>query len=220
LLIPIVNSTVGIIPGSHLDTDNPWNDKLRRGTWNPQLKIFVFSTSQGFYATDSTLSKPMVPFDSQPPVSLMGCNVLEPLGASKYLVGSFSGMYIWDLQTGRVADFFTGNGYKAPSGMARPVSDNMIAGYISGIQNRQWVFDYNSGIAPVDHSIVWEMPMEIKEKSPISLWNLSLEIHTGRILEPFIGMLYLLYIPFAGICVLIVLFSGFFVWLLAHRKSR
>ena len=220
LLIPIINSTVGIIPGSHLDNDNPWNDKLRRGIWNPLLKIFVFSTSQGFYATDSTMSKPMVPFDSQPPVSLMGCNVLEPLGTSKYLVGSFSGMYIWDLQTGRVADFFTGNGYKAPSGMARPVSDNMIAGYISGIQNRQWVFDYNSGIAPVDHSIVWEMPHEIKEKSPISLWNLSLEIHTGRILEPFIGMLYLLYIPFAGICVLIVLFSGFFVWLLAHRKSR
>ena len=211
LLIPIVNSKVGIIPGSHLDNNNPWNDKLRRGTWNEKLKIFIFSTSDGFFAADDNLARPMVRMPSQPPVSLMGCNVLEPVDSTKYLIGSFSGIYIWNALNGKVSDFFTGGNYEAPAGMARPVSDHMIAGYIRDNKNQRWIFDYNSGIVPENNGYVWEMPAEIRLKSPISLWNLALEIHTGRILEPFIGMFYLLYIPVAGICVLMVLFSGFMV---------
>ena len=220
LLIPIVNSKVGIIPGSHLDNNNPWNDKLRRATWNSKYGIYIFSTSQGFYAGDEQLSRPLIPFSSQPPVSLMGCNVLEPVDSTKYLIGSFSGLFTWDVQTGEVAEFFTGKAYLAPTGMTRPVSDHMTAGYICDAKSRKWIFDYNSGIAAVNTPVVWEMPVTVKAKSPISLWNLALEIHTGRILEPFIGVFYLLYIPIAGICVLMVLFSGFFIWLLAHRKKK
>ena len=220
LLIPIVNSRVGIIPGTHLDNNNPWNDKLRKGTWNEKLGIYIFSTADGFYAADETLSRPMIRFYSQPPVSLMGCNVLEPVDSTKYLIGSFSGMYTWDAVNGNVSDFFTGKGYQAPTGMSRPVSDNMVAGYIKDHQNNQWIFDYNIGIEPINNATMWEMPAEVKAKSPISLWNLALEIHTGRILEQFIGVFYLLYIPVAGICVLMVLISGFLVWLLAHRKRK
>ena len=220
LLIPIVSTRVGIIPGSHLDNNNPWHDKLRRGTWNEQLGIYIFSTSDGFYAADENLTQSMIRFDMQPPVSLMGCNVLEPVDSTRYLVGSFSGMYVWDAMNGEVSDFFTGKGYEAPKGMSRPVSDNMVAGYIHDNKNKQWVFDYNNGIEAINNGKVWEMPADIKTKSPISLWNLSLEIHTGRILEQFIGVFYLLYIPVAGICVIMVLISGFFVWLLAHRKRK
>lgn len=220
LLIPIVNSTVGIIPGSHLDNDNPWHDKLRRATWNQRLGIYIISTSRGFFVADESLHRPMIPFNSQPPVSLMGCNVLESTDSTKYLIGSFSGMFVWDVYNGQVNDFFTGNNYQAPTGMAKPVSDNMVAGYIRDEKNHQWVFDYNSGISAINNPDNWVMTEEIRKKSPVSLWNLALEIHTGRILEPFIGMFYFLYIPFAGICVLMVLISGFFVWLLAHRKKK
>lgn len=220
LLIPIVNSKVGIIPGSHLDNDNPWNDKLRKGTWNERLGIYIFSTSEGFYAADANLVKPMIRFYSQPPVSLMGCNVLQQVDSTKYLIGSFSGMYTWDALNGEVSDFFSGNGYHAPDGMSRPVSDHMISGYMKDHRNNQWIFDYNKGIEAINNTTAWEMPAHVKAKSPISLWNLSLEIHTGRILEPFIGMFYLLYIPVAGLCVIMVLVSGFLVWLLAHRKRR
>ena len=220
LLIPIVNTRVGILPGSHLDNNNPWNDKLRRATWNEKSGIYIISTSDGFYAADETLTRPMFRFESQSPVSLMGCNVLEPVDSTKYLIGSFSGMFVWNIMNGEVSDFFTGKGYEAPTGMSRPVSDHMVAGYIRDNKNNQWVFDYNNGIEPINNATSWEMPAEVKVKSPISLWNLSLEIHTGRILEQFIGMFYLLYIPLAGICVLMVLISGFFVWLLAHRKNN
>ena len=219
LLIPIVNARVGIIPGSHLDNDNPWHDKLRRGTWNERSGIYIISTSEGFYSAGENLSGPMIPFDSQPPVSLMGCNVLEQVDSTKYLVGSFSGMFVWDAMNGEVSDFFTGKGYEPHIGMSRPVSDHMVSGYIHDNKNRQWIFDYNNGIDVLNSSTTWEMPAVVKARSPISLWNLSLEIHTGRILEQFIGVFYLLYIPVAGICFLMVLISGFFVWFLSHRRK-
>ena len=220
LMIPIINSKVCIIPGSHLDNDNPWYDQLRKGTYNERSHMYIFSTSQGFYVADENLSSPMIPFGAQPPVSLMGCNVLVPVDASRYLVGSFSGMFIWDFQSGDVIDFFSGQNYVAPAGMAMPVADHMVAGYIKDAQNRSWVFDYNFGIMAINHPDNWVMPQEVKIQSPISLWNLALEVHTGRIFEPFIGMLYLLYVPIAGICVLMVLVSGFFVWWLGHRKKQ
>jgi hypothetical protein len=220
LLIPIINKNVGIIPGTHLDNNNPWFDKLRKGTWNQQAGIYIFSTSDGFYAADEKLTTPMVRFLSQPPVSLMGCNVLEPVDSIRYLIGSFSGMYIWNPLSGAVNDYYTGNGYEAPTGMARPVSDHMVAGYVHETGNRQWIFDYNLGITEKDSGPIWQMPATIKAKSPISLWNVSLEIHTGRILEPFIGIIYLLYIPIVGICVLMVLVSGFMVWYLSRQKKR
>ena len=220
LLIPIINKRVGIIPGSHLDTDNPWHDKLRKGAWNQQSGTYIFSTSDGFYAADEKLNASLVRSYSQPPVSLMGCNVLEHVDATKYLVGSFSGLYIWDSTTGESADYFTGQGYEPPQGMSRPVSDHMVAGYIKDLQHHEWNFDYNHGISEKNSGETWEMPDAVKSKSPISLWNFALEIHTGRVLEPFLGMLYLLYIPIAGLCVLMVLISGFMIWLLPQRKNN
>ena len=218
LLIPIVNRKVGIIPGTHLDNLNPWHDKLRKGVWNQKMGIYIFSTADGFYAADEKLKSMMVPCYSQPPVSLMGCNVLEPLDGKRYLVGSFAGLYIWDPASGEISDFFTGQGYQPPSGMARPVSDHMVAGYIHDLKDKEWIFDYNNGVEEKNGNGTWEMPWSVKAKSPISLWNFALEIHTGRVLEPFIGLIYLLYIPVAGICVLMVLVSGFMIWILPVRK--
>jgi len=64
------------------------------------------------------------------------------------------------------------------------------------------------------------MPEEILKKSPMSLWNVSLEIHTGRIFEHLVGPFYILYVPLAGLCLIMVLVSGFFVWWKAHRKKK
>ena len=220
LLIPIVNKRVGIIPGTHLDTDNPWHDKLRKGVWNQKLGNYILSTSDGFYGADEKLSASMIRSDVQAPVSLMGCNVLEPVDSTRYLVGSFTGLFIWDAARGSVSDYYTGTGYQAPVGMSKPVSDHMVAGFIHDRTDKQWIFDYNRGIAEKNSGEVWDMPANVKTKSPISLWNFALEIHTGRVLEPFLGILYLLYIPIAGLCVLMVLISGFMVWLLPKRKKQ
>ena len=50
LLIAIVNKQVGIIPGTHLDSPNPWFDKLRRVQWDENLKQYIFLPPTDFTA--------------------------------------------------------------------------------------------------------------------------------------------------------------------------
>jgi uncharacterized iron-regulated membrane protein len=66
----------------------------------------------------------------------------------------------------------------------------------------------------------FEMTEEIRKASPMSLWNAALEMHTGRIFEKWIGPFYILIVPLAGICILIVLMSGFLLWWKLYRKRK
>jgi hypothetical protein len=147
----------------------------------------------------------------------MGCNVLKPLGNKIYLVGSFSGMYLWNTQSGAVADFFTQQPYIEPEGMQSPIGANMAAGFVEGSSTAFW-FDYNSGVQRMASVNFPEMPEELQKASPMSLWNVALELHTGRIFEHIIGPFYILIVPLAGICILLVLISGLLLWWKLHRK--
>ncbi len=218
LLIPIANKKVGIIPGTHLDSPNPWFDKLRRVEWDETLKRYIFSTSEGFYAADETLSGNLQPIIPQPPVSVMGLNIFKHVGELKYLTGSFNGLFLWDLETGLISDFFTGEPYVTPQGMGNPIGANMAAGFVEAGEDAWW-FDYNRGALPLSRKPFPEMPEEIRKKSPMSLWNVSLEVHTGRIFEHLIGPFYILIVPLAGLCLIMVLVSGFFIWWKTHRNK-
>ncbi len=219
LLIGIANKKVGIIPGTHLDNPNPWFDKLRRIHWNESLKQYVFSTSEGFYFAGESMTNTLQPVLSQPPVSVMGCNVLHPLNDKIYVVGSFSGMFLWNIENGAVADFFSREQYIAPTGMQSPIGANMAAGFIEMKNEAVW-FDYNSGAKTLISQNFVEMPEEIVKASPMSLWNAALEIHTGRIFENILGPFYILYVPLAGICLLLVFVSGFWLWWKMYRKKK
>jgi len=225
LLIAIANKQVGIIPGTHLDNPNPWFDKLRRVIWDETSKKYIFSTSDGFYFAEESLTKTLQPAFPQPPVSVMGCNVLKPVEEKIYLVGSFSGMFLWNIETGAVADFFTQQPYVTPEGTQSPIGTNMAAGLVEGKESAFW-FDYNLGAQRVafqkgmPYLKFSEMPEEIRKASLISLWNVALELHTGRIFEKWIGPFYILIVPLAGICILLVLISGFFLWWKVFRKPK
>lgn len=211
LLIAIATKQVGIIPGTHLDSPNPWFDKLRRVQWDDDLDKYIFSTSEGFYFADEALKDTLQPAYYQPPVSIMGCNVFKPLGRENYLVGSFSGMFSWNIFNCTVIDFFTGDPYAEPQGMQKPIADNMAAGLVEGRSTAFW-FDYKRGAIGLNSTSFPKMPEEIKKASPMSLWNSALEVHTGRIFENILGPFYILYVPLAGICILLVIISGFLLW--------
>jgi hypothetical protein len=221
LLIAIASSTVSPIPGTVLSSPNPWYDQLRRVLYDEKQHLFLFSTNDGLYVINGNFEGPMLRPQSQPPVSVMGCNVLEKTADCNYLVGSFNGLFLWNPQTGQVIDYLSGSPYEAPVVMGPPISKDMIDGWFTDSTGNEFYFDYNQGVLPIRNSVQFgEMSAEIIHKSPISLWNLSLEVHTGRIFEPLLGMFYILYVPFAGICILIVLISGFFIWLIGYRKSK
>jgi hypothetical protein len=221
LLIAIASSSVSPIPGTVLSSPNPWYDKLRRVLYDEQQHIFLFSTYDGIFFTDENLKEPMRRLPAEPPVSVMGCNVLEKKGESTYLVGSFNGLFLWNPLSGQVFDYLSGGPYVAPEVAGPPVSKDMIDGWFADSSGKEFYFDYNHGVLPIRHSGQFGgMSAEIIQKSPISLWNLSLEIHTGRIFEPILGMFYILYVPLAGLCILIVLISGFFIWWIGYRKAK
>ncbi len=219
LLIAIATKKVGIIPGTHLDNPNPWFDKLRRVQWDDDLDRYIFSTSEGFYFADESLKDTLQPAYYQPPVSVMGCNVLKSLGKGNYLVGSFSGMFLWNITTGSVIDFFNRDPYVKPEGLQPPIADNMAAGLVEGNNSAFW-FDYNRGALGLNGVSFPDMPEEIRKASPMSLWNSALEVHTGRIFENILGPFYILYVPLAGICILLVLISGVLLWWKAFRRKR
>ena len=221
LLIPIAASKIGILPYSHLDQDNPWHDKLRRITWNDKLNCYLIYTSDGFFFASPELAHPPVPVPHQPNVSIMGCNVLEPLDGNSYLIGSFSGLFVWNPGSGVVLDYFTGLQSEAPKGIGRPVGQNMVAGYLKDFNGSDYWFDYNKGAVALKGGAQFpEMTNEILAKSPISLWNAALEVHTGRIYEHLIGPFYLLYVPIVGLTILVVLISGFLVWWMGYRRRE
>ncbi len=221
LLIAIANSTVSPIPGTVLSSSNPWYDKLRRVLYDEQQHIFLFSTNDGIFFTDDNFREPMRHLVNEPPVSVMGCNVLEKKSESSYLIGSFNGLFLWNPLTGQILDYLSGNPYKAPELAGPPISKDMIDGWFADTSGNEFYFDYNLGVLPIwNNSEFGIMSDEIIQKSPISLWNLSLEVHTGRIFEPILGIFYILYVPLAGICILIVLISGFFIWWMGYRKVK
>ncbi|WP_340113109.1 PepSY-associated TM helix domain-containing protein [Maribellus mangrovi] len=217
LLIAIASKQVGIIPGTHLDQPNTWFDKLRRVMWDATNQRYIFSTSEGFFFAEESLQKKLQSANNQPPVSVMGCNVLEPINKKHLLVGSFSGMFVWNTETGQVNDFFSGASYHAPEGMARPIAADMASGLVASREKAYW-FDYNRGAIGLNGDQFPDMPEEIRTTSPMSLWNVSQEIHTGRIFEHLIGGFYILFVPLAGICLIIVLISGVLIWWMVYRK--
>ncbi|MGC8864486.1 MAG: PepSY-associated TM helix domain-containing protein [Bacteroidales bacterium] len=219
-LIIAAGEKVKKIPYTELDTPNAWFDQLRRIHYDSLNQIWVLSTYEGFYYSPDDFRSPLRRFIHQPPASVMGVNVLEQIDSTHYLIGSFEGLYQWNFITGECLDFITGKPYE-PKGKGRaPIGDYLIRGYSTDFPNHFYVFDYNRGcIDLATKASPMEMPEEIKEKSPLSLWSLALEIHTGRIYQSLLGPLYILVVPLTGLAAAFELISGFILWWKYYRRG-
>lgn len=221
LLIAIANARVAKIPFTELDTPNPWFDVLRRVIYIPEEKIFIISTSDGFYWFDKDFKMEARLFDFQPPASVMGVTVLEQLNEDNLMVGSFEGLFSWNYKTGEVFDLIKKQPYVRPQKKGPPVGDYKISGYSADYKGQQIAFEYQHGaINILGGSEFTPMPQNIIEKAPLSLWNFALEVHTGRIYGVGLGMFYILVVPFGGILMLLTLVSGIVIWFKYHFKKK
>ena len=127
----------------------------------------------------------------------MGLNVLQKDAKGRWLCGSFSGLFVWDRQQKTATDYFTGKaapkkagapfGKKAIAGMSQDFSTPVIAEYYEG-----------SNFASQPASM---------NQLPMSLWNVALEVHSGRF---FIGSIATyIFIFVMGILALWCLWSGY-----------
>lgn len=218
-LITIANSKVNKIPFSELDTDNAWFDQLRTIHFDTHINHYIIGTSGGFYAANESLNKPLIKFRSQPPASVMGITVFKEYAPLQYLVGSFEGLFIWNIRNNQIFDFIEKKPYVPVRTKSRPLGNYLVSGYSNDFNANNLVFEYGYGTISLNNRAFAKMPEEIKNQG-ISLWNLALEIHTGRIFETILQDFYILIVPITGLSIIFILISGFLVWYKLFRKKK
>ena len=238
LLIPIAGSRIGKIPYTELSDPNPWFDRFRDLLWDPAGRRWLVATSEGIYEAEEEFTSPLKPFAVQPPVSVMGITVFEQPGPCEFLVGSFSGIFLWNPEEKKVTNYITRLPYRS-HGRGSPFGDLSVAGYLrvcpipgpsplvtseAKQQNRgikEVLFDYQGGaITLTGGNWFPAMPQDPIQKSPISLWNFALEVHTGRIFQPILGDFYILVVPVVGLAALEISVVGFLAWWVIRRRQR
>ena len=220
LLAFIGNSRVGKIPHTELATPNPWFDQLRRIFYDQEINRFILVTMDGFYYSDDNFKTELRQFRFQPPASIMGVTVFEKIDSYKYLVGSFEGLFVWNSQSGEVFDYIKKQQYTPPPRNSRPIGEFLVSGFTRDYRNQEYYFDYNIGAVNINGTERFAiLPQKVIGDTPISLWNVALEIHTGRIYQSIIGDFYVLIVPLTGLFVLFILISGFIVWLKLRKNN-
>ncbi len=215
LLIAIATQRVAKIPYTVLNKTNPWHDRLRAIHWNEEQNFWIIGTAEGLYRANHDFSGLLTPFANQPPLSVMGINVLEHMGRDVYLVGSFNGLFLWQAETGYVRNYITGEIPQGKSHAGSPIGQHMITGMIR-LPEKHLIYDYNRGL--IGHHQI-SMPPEISD-TPMPLWNFALEVHTARIFQALTGSFYILIIPLFGLSTLLILVSGIIVWLRPYLKKN
>lgn len=210
-LIAIASGRIPAIPLSTMSSTNPWHDNLRSLRYDPVAGDWLLYTSRGFYSLSNLNATPQ-PLPIQPTVSVMGLNVQEQTRDGYWLIGSFSGLYLWDRTYGRTLDLFTMRP-PAKAGIV-PFGSHAIAGYSRDFGPSPLIVDYYQG---TNHLA---MPPKMATM-PMSLHALCLEIHTGRFYIP-LGIGAILYIFIIGLAIIWCLWSG---WKISssirgrHRKT-
>lgn len=221
LLISIANTRVGKIPRTELATPNPWFDQLRRIIYDNEKDRFIISTLYGFYYSDDNFQTELIKYKLQPPASVMGVNVLRKTSYNTYLVGSFEGLFEWRPEQGTIYDHIKNEKWHKPKTVGPPIGEYLVTAYFDDNKGKEIVFDYNKGAININGDRDFAaLPKTIKSAYRMSLWNLGLEIHTGRFYEFIFGKFYILIIPIAGLSILFILISGFVVWWKIHRKIK
>jgi hypothetical protein len=216
LLLFIARANVAPLKYSHLDQPNPWYDKLRDIIYDRESQTFLLCTSDGMYRLDAVDYHPVL-CQNQPPVSVMGINTFEPFSEGNFIIGSFSGLFLWHPEQTEIYNYARGTVYQ-DNATGRPVGDFAITGTIKDARGNQYMVDYNRGIIPLRHHEKFPvMPPSILEESKMSVWNVCLEIHTGRIFQGITGGFYILIVPLVGLTGIIVVISGYLLW---RRKYK
>ncbi len=234
-IVLVIDTKIDPIKYTHLENSNFWHDKFRKFIYLEKIDSFLISTADGFYRFDASFkSNPQKIDDKEAPlVSVMSVNLLENYKnveqEDKIIVGSFSGLFLWDVNSGEITDFnleqrtdITNFDFKN--------SKYLVAGYFSTPSGEQYLIDYNKGIKKIDLSLdstslnknkdSFKQPKYFEDNSFISLWNLSLEFHTARIYQIIFGGFYILIVPIVGFLTTLMLLSGIIIWFYRNKRKK
>lgn len=211
-LLFVANSSIAPIPGTNMESENKWKDLLRAIRYDKYNNSWLIYTSDGMYEFKNLWTSERISRLNTPPISVMGLNVMEQINEDEWIIGSFSGLYIWNKTFETYYDALNNNIEAQSYGL--PFSNNQVSGLVFYNNEQTILFDYNNGASTIESKNGFiKMPDKYKTR-PMSLWNLSLEIHTGRIVT-FLGIMTLLIPCILGITIIIILISG---WKISKLK--
>lgn len=186
---------------------NPWHDLLRKASYDPSRNELLLATADGFFRGPADGSEPLTLVRGGPPVSVMGATVLERRPDGLLWVGSMSGLYLWNCDTGWVTDAFTG----APPQQAfgPPVGEYAVVGLLQGDRSEPLAVDYFQGVlgagGGADNAMI---PVPLAAGGRMSLWHLLFEVHNGRIFGFLLGWWSWVVVPLGGAALVAEVLSG------------
>lgn len=199
----------------HPEADS-WNNSIQYITIDSDRETILVFSGGKLYEGKWDFSERFKRIFKRLPLHPMGPTYFEYLGGGKYLIGSFSGLFIWNRLEGKFYEYFSNELVEKFS--IRKTGPYQINGGMR-IGNNFLVLDYHEGI--LDSSTgkpFLIMPEHFKEKSVFSLWHYLFEIHNGRFSKSFIGKWYILHNPVVALGTIIVMFTG--LQILIKRKKR
>ncbi|MCK5914811.1 MAG: PepSY domain-containing protein [Deltaproteobacteria bacterium] len=216
LLLTIVRLTVPASLMPHNIADNPWAEQIQRAAYLKSRNRLIIATKQGLFSGPIDGSRDFIRLPDTLPIHGMGALVFESLDENRLLIGSFSGLYLWDTLNRIVMQLKARAQANTPD-WGRPIMTTGVAVYKG---EPLLAIDYESGVKPLRkrQQLLPVMPHAIRDKGRISLWHALFELHNGRIFEQYIGPFYWLITPAGGIIFCLIILSGSLLWI--RRKLK
>ena len=198
LMIPFVLVNTRPVPGSTLDSDNPWHDKLRSIRWDASRNVWLLSSSMGFYRIND-LQLPPVKLKQTPPVSPYGSKCISSPKSGRMADRIFQ----WPL---RLESFHRHRPrllYGTTScSRSRTTTQAavLVNGFTDDLVTREVIFEYDNGARNKENNLVLPAMPDLIKQQPMSLWNFCLELHVGRCYSPFLGIFSDLFVLFPDFC--------------------
>lgn len=207
-----------------MDADHPALERAKRSPLGapiqkiltrPQHNQILIATTAGLHVGPLDGRANMQPVSAPVPIHGMGLTVLENLSDAQLLLGSFSGLWRWDLRTNRASPI-----PRPGMDQSNPFQGNdLTTAVLLRDGTLQWRVDYHDGLlAPRTGATAPDMPMpDWLARTPMSLWHYAFEWHNGRIAQPLLGIGYMLLIPLTGLGLAGVCLTGLWDWMMRRR---
>ncbi len=169
----------------------------------------LIASRGGWFKVDSSFKETFL--DINPPFTVvgMGVSVLKKLEGNRLVTGSFTGLYIWDLDGGAVEDI---SGKKNEKKLSPRQSGIMAASALVNNGELTGYADYRKGFTGYKNDKIKLAEPDGLSKNNMSMYHFLFELHNGRFLRDLMGKSYIFFIPVVGFVFLLIVVTGVYDW--------
>jgi len=214
----------GTIPAKYYPgklSQNPWEEKIHTALYDSLRNRILISATDGLWQGKADFSEPFEKTNYRVPIFVMGPTYFETTDEQKYLIGSFSGLFLLDPDKNTSVDLISGT----PVGEFSVIRPGkwMVTGYFTLPDGRQYITTHDSGLHALQNdekNFTFRLPERMNSEYTLSLWNFMFELHNGRIFQDLIGSWYILIAPLGSLLFLIITLSGIFDWFCIKMRKE